>query len=66
MSVTQMHSVTRRIIWEFGSPTNLSLWLALFGLEHNIVVGTEIKFAALALERRQVSAVSAFGPTGPF
>lgn len=67
MSVSaQMHSVTRRVVREFGSSTNLSLWLALFGLEYNIIVGTEIKFAAFTLERRQGSTVSTFGPTGPF
>ena len=51
---------------EFGSATNLSLWLTLFSLEYNIVVGTEIEFTAFAFERRQVSAVSTFGPAGPF
>ena len=46
--------------------TNLSLWVTLFSLEHNIVVGTESPQSALALERRQVSTFLALRTTGPF
>jgi len=33
-------------------PTNLSLWVALFVLEHYIVVRTESEVTAFTLERR--------------
>ena len=58
------HSVTQQNMWY--PPTNLSLWMALFGLECDIVVRAESKVTAFAPERRQIPTVFALGTTGPF
>ena len=60
----QVRSVTHETIWD--PPTNLSLRVALFGLEYHIIVRAESEVATLALERRQVSAVFTLGTTGSF
>jgi len=60
----QVHSMIDEVVW--SCPTNLSLWVALFCLEHHIVVRAESEMAALPLESRQVSTVCTLGTTRPF
>jgi len=46
--------------------TNLTLRVALLGLECDVVVRAESEYATFALERRQIPAVFTLGTTGPF
>ena len=46
--------------------TDLSLWMALLGLEHNVVMRAESEMATFTFERRQVSTALTLGTTRPF